>query len=269
MHRIEGAHVDTENGKTYFRSDPPYTTLTAEFCNAVQEEIMNVIAALGLPVLGKDNDTRDQLYTAINGLSSVPIGSILAWLPGYFTDGSNGGYTAVTSIELPGNWKECTGANINDSNSPIFNGAGRYIANLTDDRFLMGDVAGSAGGIGGDNTISAHTHTVPAHYHGMGTGATLNITSSGSHTHVPDSYANIMASGSGSNGITIGSGIFSFDFSAALVASSHAHTSGNFSGLIGLVTGGVNGNASMTSGSDGGIDNRPKYLSCRYIQRIR
>lgn len=258
MHRIEGANVDWENGRSFFRSDPPYTVVTPEWLTAVQEEIMNVLSGLGLPVLGQANDTHDQLYTAINGLSSVPVGSIIAWLPGYFTDGVNGGYTAVTDVELPNNWKECTGANVNDSASPIYNGAGRYLPNLTDDRFLMGDIAGSAGGIGGTDT---QTHNIPAHYHGMGTGATLNITASGSHFH------NVCTQNTG--GLSLNTLYNSSSGSAAAQntdSKTHTHGSGNFSGVIGLVTGGVNGNASMTSGSS---DNKPKYLSVRYIQRIR
>lgn len=87
----------------------------------------------------------------------VPVGSIIAWLPGYFANGSNGTYAGV-AIALPDYWKECTGDALNDSDSPIFNGAGRYLPNLTDSRFLMGNTAGNAGVIGGDNSSFDHTH---------------------------------------------------------------------------------------------------------------
>ena len=42
----------------------------------------------------------------------------------------------------------CDGSELNLPSSPIFNGAGRYLPNLTDDRFIQGDTAiGSTGGI--------------------------------------------------------------------------------------------------------------------------
>ncbi len=116
-----------------------------------------------------------------------------------------------------------------------------------------------------------HTHSVPAHYHGMGTGATLNITSSGSgtsgtfngnHTHrIPTNQVG----GGASAGVgrvanannTVGtSDVNTFDNSGTSTdlnhshsTPNHTHASGSVAGLIGLVTGGVNGNASMTSGT--------------------
>lgn len=255
MHRNEGENMTSG---ALFPTSPPYGVLTPEFMNAVQEEIMNVVEAFGLPALSKYNDTRDQLLTAINGLSSIPIGGIIAWLPGYFTNGSNAGFTTITSIALPNIWKECDGSECIDLDSPIFNIAGRYLPNLTDDRFLMGDVSGSAGGIGGSNT---QTHSVPAHYHGMGTGADLNITASGSHSH----NINLSNNPPGSGFITA-RGVADDGQDTTSNTATHSHAAGDFAGSIGLVTGGVNGNAAMTSGSS---ENRPLYLSVRYIIRIK
>uniref|UniRef100_A0A6H1ZEX5 Tail protein n=1 Tax=viral metagenome TaxID=1070528 RepID=A0A6H1ZEX5_9ZZZZ len=140
----------------------------------------------------------------------MPVGVIMAWLGGYFADGSNGTYTKVlgaTNDVAGANgyvnpyWHVCNGAALNDAGSPIFNGALRYLPNLTDDRFIMGSTV--AGGIGGSSTM-AHTHTVdPAsvtsgagssHGHGSnaktsgagsahGHGITGAITAEAVHTH--------------------------------------------------------------------------------------
>ena len=99
-------------------------------------------------------------------VAGVPVGTIVPWIGGYFTDGSNSSYTLVlgdtndadgVNAYLDSGWRVCNGAELNDSASTIFNGAGRYLPNLTDDRFLMGDIA--AGGTGGSSTM-AHTHSV-------------------------------------------------------------------------------------------------------------
>jgi len=184
----------------------------------------------------------------------VPVGSIIAWLPGYFANGSNGTYTGV-SITLPDYWKECDGSAVDDADSPIFNGAGRYLPNLTDDRFLMGDVSGSAGGIGGDNDGHYHSDSLSTssdeHYHMLAHDATSAVEPISIYrylatygTHLSSAnydlcghpgYPNILRSNS----------------------DSHSHT---VSGSIGD-TGGYNGDA---SGS-----NRPKYLSARYLMRIK
>ena len=65
MHRIEGENVDTSEGKNLFRTEAPYTVETPEWANSVQEEIMNIIDEAGLETLFSDNDTRDQLLTAL------------------------------------------------------------------------------------------------------------------------------------------------------------------------------------------------------------
>lgn len=51
-------------------------------------------------------------------------------------------------------------------------------------RFPLGKAAAGTGSVLGETGGAIdHDHDVPGHYHGMGTGADLNITSSGSHTH--------------------------------------------------------------------------------------
>ena len=66
MHRIEGENVDVTTGVNLFKTTPPYTVITPELMNAIQEEIMYVISQAGMPLLNKSNDTRDQLWTAMS-----------------------------------------------------------------------------------------------------------------------------------------------------------------------------------------------------------
>jgi len=82
-------------------------------------------------------------------LGSVPVGSIVAWNPGYYLDGLNG--TFVNADFLPLNtvagansYLNTKGYYVADGSTPgitgslIWNAAGRHLPNLTDDRFLMG-----------------------------------------------------------------------------------------------------------------------------------
>jgi hypothetical protein len=94
----------------------------------------------------------------------VPVGTICAYLPGYFANGINGTYTGV-SMTLPDGWVLCAGTAPNDALSPIWNTSAKYVPNLTADRFLMGDTDGARGSIGGTNTTTAHTATYPDHIH--------------------------------------------------------------------------------------------------------
>lgn len=187
---------------------------------------------------------------------SVPIGTIVAWLPGYFADGSNGTYTAV-SIGLPDEWKECTGAALNDANSLIYNGAGRYLPNLTDDRFLMGDIAASAGGIGGSNTIAVSqqpTFTYPNHQHQIGeyVGSTFTYT----YYDSTGTSHNLYSAANSPNAAS-GSAIRAFDTNLASDDTMYSKTDGGGSCTR---TADVN----LSTG-----DNRPLYLSVRYITRIK
>ncbi len=119
----------------------------------------------------------------------VPVGTIVAFNSGYYTDGSNGGFTSiigntVAKIKaiLPDNWRVCDGSEIYDPESPDFNASGRYIDNLTNDIFLMGDL--SCGNIGGANTVDLeHSHTMASHVHGM-----LHTHNMASHTHTGPSH---------------------------------------------------------------------------------
>lgn len=171
-------------------------------------------------------------------------------------------------------------------------------------KFPLGKAASGTGStLGGSGGSIDHTHTIPAHYHGLGTGADLNIGSSGSHLHSIAHDHSSFTSGAGSahshaqNVTTPGSSdngqVLRFDYDADYVSgnrtqfaqgatteaesahthlidvpnytgnsasASHTHAVGDFAGRIGLVTGGVDGNAAMTSGT-----NNPPFVSLNYI----
>lgn len=181
-------------------------------------------------------------------------------------------------------------------------------------RFPLGKAASGTGStLGGTGGAIDHVHSIPAHYHGMGTGATLNITSSGTHTtsishdhgaftsgggsahshgvtdpgHTHAIWRNTDVPGGGSNrrgvadtninasanmnssttGISINSesghthSIDVPNFSGNSSSDgAHTHSSGSFSGLIGLVIGGVNGNAAFNSAG-----HNPPFLVVNYI----
>lgn len=119
-------------------------------------------------------------FQASAGGAAVPVGVIIPYLGGYFTDGVNGGFTMMMAVAntiaalntlLNGDgWYVCDGAALNLGGSPIFDGAGRYLPLLTDDRFIMGD---TLGGTPGGNNAMAHTH-IPG---------TLGTVNESSHTH--------------------------------------------------------------------------------------
>ena len=110
------------------------------------------------------------------------------------------------------------------------------------------------------HTGPSHTHSVPAHYHGMGTGADINITSSGTHNHGVHTKNTL-----GGTGDTGGFAAKGKDGTSDCVdagtstTGAHTHAVGNFSGRIGLVTGGVDGNSAMTRGTT-----NPPFLAVNY-----
>ena len=134
---------------------------------------------------------------------NTPIGTINAWLPGYFTAAANSGYVnalasantvaAANAYLNPRGWYVCDGAAVNVAGALVFNAAGRYLPNLTDNRFLMG---GAVAGVVGGNNSAAHSHTAPAHTHTLSahthTGPSHTHTLS-AHTHAGPSHTHTLA----------------------------------------------------------------------------
>lgn len=184
----------------------------------------------------------------------TPVGSIVPYLPGYFADGLNGTYTGV-ALTLPDNWRICDGSSPLVAASPIFNVAGRYLPNLTDDRFLMGSNTG-IGDIGGTNS-AAHSHTVPPHHHD-GTTAGINDGGLGTHTHNFNAYetpgGTSLSKVHGAVASTITTG------PPSSIAHEHSFTTSG-GGIL------VSGSNLVTNDSIV-TDNRPKFLTTKYITRI-
>ena len=186
----------------------------------------------------------------------------------------------------PANWLICDGTSLNRADYlKLFNVIGTTYGsasgttfNLPDlrQRFPMGKAAsGTGNSLAGTGGSIDHSHSVPAHYHGMGTGADLNITSSGSgttgndspdHTHTISFSSSAHLYGWSTSTATAGWTQAADETTSGASGRhthstpNHTHGSGNFAGKIGLVTGGVDGNAAMTSGTQ-----NPPYLVVNYI----
>jgi len=216
-------------------------------------------------------------YAQINALINnvPPVGSIIAYVPGYFTNGNNAGFTyrmvsantvaAVNALLNPSGWYVCNGAALNDAGSGIFNGAGRYLPNLTDDRFFMGDTV--AGGIGGKNSNDiSHVHStgnftlttshIPSHSH------TVTVNSGGAHTHTFSSVTGA-ANPEGDILPLRERALSPVSFS---VSSSGNHTHTASAGNTG--SGNAHNHGNTGSAGSSSLENRPSYLSCFYIMRV-
>jgi len=151
----------------------------------------------------KSDDTHrtPYIYDGTNGwreMGVVPIGAIVAWLPGNFTNSSNGGYTKVIDGSLlPANWKLCDGTSVNNLKSPIWAGASKFLPKLTDERFIQGNTEANAGVQGGSATVTLLEANLPSHNH------TVSITSadaSGSHVHSLNGHTHALSPGTAASG---------------------------------------------------------------------
>ena len=205
----------------------------------------------------------------------VPVGSVLAYVPGYFTSGANAGFTVqmasantaagVNALLNSKGFYVCNGAALNDALGVIFNGSGRYLPNLTDDRFLMGDTV--AGGIGGANSSDiSHVHTtgdhalteaeLASHDH------TVTVNSAGSHLH---SYSGATG-GSGAISHNDSSGNYRHVSSSSTTSTAPAHDHSTTVGTAGSGT--AHNHGDTGSGGSTTFENRPTFLSCFYIMRV-
>lgn len=221
----------------------------------------------------------------LNGMP--PVGSIMAYIPGYFSNSSNGGFTsgiasntiaAANALLNPKGWYVCDGAALNLLAALYYNGEGRCLPNLTDDRFLMGDTL--CGGTGGTNSNNiAHTHTVAAHTHTTG-----NFTLTTSHIPSHNHSVTVNSGGNHRHGVytePAAGSVQQYTLKASNpgeavgythYAGEHSHTA-----TCGSVGGGSTHNHGSTGSAGSGntgsagsssLENRPRYLSCLYIVRV-
>jgi hypothetical protein len=254
--------------------------------DAGDEGIWQVNPASGFTSTTWGTDKSNCTRIAVQAVGNLPIGSVVAWQGGYYTNGSNAGFTNVLGNTVananaylnPLGVYVCDGAAVNDAASPIFNGAGRYLPNLTDSRFLMGST--TAGGIGGDNAM-AHTHsvtsnvavstqptfTVPAHYHNTfsltAAGQTLGTSNvslasgatsdPGNHNHSVPDWAATYAGGTGTTRLTSTGASTGTTFAGGHTHTvsgttniGHTHGSSSVSGTVGN-QGGSNGDGAFAA----------------------
>lgn len=125
----------------------------------------------------------------------VPLGSIIPWMGASFTNGSNGGASALSGAGtiaglktyLSDGWAVCDGTELPD-NSPLKRGGNIYTPQITDSRFLRGSTG--IGTTGGSSTTSLGISNLPSHNHSV-TVSSHNVTgstpvASSTHTHNND-----------------------------------------------------------------------------------
>lgn len=115
-----------------------------------------------------------------NLMQFVPVGTVASYIP----HNLSWNIGQINNFLSDYNFKVCDGSLYNNADSPIYNGAGRYLPNLTDDIFLMGST--TMGTPGGSNTMEDHRHnysltTNAVSYVGRGTLSIHNHT--GTHSY--------------------------------------------------------------------------------------
>jgi hypothetical protein len=200
---------------------------------------------------------------------ATPVGSIVAYVPGYFSDALNGGFFLVgpgantvpaINAYLPDNWRVCDGSAFNDPESPIFNGPGRHLPNLDDNRFLRG--TSSTGSAGGSDTKTLNIPQLPSHNHII---TVADDTAPHTHTGTAD-LATAPHTHTATSGLT--DAPHSHPATTSTAAAGHSHPSGDVSSntathnhTIGR-TDGLAGNDGLTDqyktgttvGADGVVD---------------
>ncbi len=130
MHKTEGAN----NSSNRFVNGPPGTTMESNWCNAVQDEIRNVIEGAGLTLDTAATETGNQLKSATDLLYGIKQGEVKGWVQ---FDG-----TGVVAI-----------ADSFNVTSIADNGVGNYTVNWTTP-FLNNDYAATVG----SNNIGRNTY---------------------------------------------------------------------------------------------------------------
>jgi len=197
------------------------------------------------------------------------VGQISAFVGGYFTNGANGGFTSVlgntasniNTLLNPDGFYVCDGSALNLPDSPIFNGSGRYLPNLSDSRFIQGSL--SAGGSGGSSTMS-HTHTI-YHTHGMShTHNTRSLTLSVAHLAYHRHGITYYGGGAGT-GLLGGRNSGAVGVYSGYAGSNSAHNHGaTYSSSISS----TGGSSASSSGGATVTENRPKFLSAVYVMKV-
>ena len=271
MHRIDGQnHLNNrfQGGDPIQRVDS--TVVTPEWLNSVQEEIASAIEYFGLSL---DKTNNQQLRDGLNR-GIVPVGSIIPFSPGYFDNNANSNFqiegpAGNTIVEinnfLPDSWRVCDGTAPNDPESSIFNAADRFLPNLTDSRFIQGGIA--AGNSGSTNTRTLFATNLPPHTHNMNHGHSMNFPTDGNING-----GGLMVSVFDRTGINRSVNDDRRFWENNAINFGNVNNS-SIQLWIADLRPNVN-NHSGNTGTGNGLnstpfDNRPLYLSCFYIIRIK
>ena len=206
-------------------------------------------------------NTAWELFGELNG--GVPVGTVVAYVPGYFADAANGGFVvtgpadntvaAVNALVGP-TWRVADGSEYEDPASPIWSSSGRHLPNCSNSRFMMGST--TAGGIGGATT---HTHST----------GDFTLTTS----HIPSHRHSVTVTGGNHRHQYFFSGIAG-DVYIAQSRGGSGPDAGYYTGYSGdLTLSGQTGYAGASQahnhGDTGSSGHMPPYLSCFYLVRVR
>lgn len=206
-------------------------------------------------------ETLTGLYNLIQSISNptpvdpIPPGMISMW--------------SGDGTVLPTGWALCDGTN----GTPDLRGrfvVGYHAGNPSYDQpgnlsVLKFNGSGGteiAGETGGSPSNTLTKSNIPRHYHeAKGDGATINIGSSGSHSHSTN------ASIKGEESFRAGVGSWKYlnnyySSNATTYSSSHTHSNTNFSGKVG------HGGSDGLPASPASIENRPPYYTLAYIMKL-
>lgn len=218
--------------------------------------------------------TNTQWYQSSG--ATVPVGSILAYLPGYFSATFNNGFTSsfaanVTAINSrigAMGYRVCDGSAYSNSESPsdfFPSGVTRYLPNLTDERFLMGSVSFNSTRNGGNfnNLKTLYIGEIPGHSHRYDHYHTGTVDPNGSHFH----SINTTADGGWNNG-RVNEADRSAKTGTANTNSAGSHQHTFTTGISTTYGGGNDSYYTANSGGNGAFDVRPQYMHVFYIMKV-
>lgn len=237
----------------------------------------------------------------VSGRGFLPVGAVLP-LMSQLSGATN--VTATTAADANG-FVVCAGQTIADATSPL---NGQVIPNINNDVFLMGNsTAGTTGGaniiILSEAQLPSHTHTID-HGHSNSFALGNNTVAANTHTHlmrhthqwgyyknstkeyfvrtssnagstfmtdltgdpVAFEFNTIGGSGTGAAGNLLGS-----NANLYTTGSNLSNTGNNSSSTTVTLSGGVTSHSgsSGSAGSGSSINNRPNYITAKFIMRIK
>ncbi len=234
----------------------PYKADTA---SGLAESVPDVIAP-DLATAGGAAYTGDTrwILQRVPQSNTVPVGTIVAWSGVYMTGPSNDGVVDVLGNDVaaantrlnPDGWYVCDGSELNVAGSAKYDGAGRYLPNLTDSRFILGTE--SAGSVGGSNT-TAHVHNISKSIQTNAT--TLALSQIPSHNHDVPHLAYVWGIG------TAADHGWKYDNGTPYTSTATTYSGGGGSHTHWL-------SMNFDSGAPSNTNNMPAYFGCLFIEKV-